>query len=125
MKDAIRRRGENISSFEVETEVCAHPAVKEAAAVAVASEHAEDEVLVAVSLAEGASLDPAELIHFLVPRMAHFMVPRYVRVVPELPKTPTQKVQKHLLRSDGITADTWDREAAGIRIRREKIGRVA
>ncbi len=125
MKDAIRRRGENISSFEVETEVCAHPAVKEAAAVAVASEHAEDEVLVAVSLAEGASLDPAELIHFLVPRMAHFMVPRYVRIVPELPKTPTQKVQKHLLRSEGITVDTWDREAAGIRVRREKIGRVA
>jgi crotonobetaine/carnitine-CoA ligase len=125
MKDAIRRRGENISSFEVETEVCAHPAVKEAAAVAVASEHAEDEVLIAVSLADGASLDPAELIHFLVPRMAHFMVPRYVRIVPELPKTPTQKVQKHLLRSDGITADTWDREKAGIRIRREKIGRVA
>lgn len=125
MKDAIRRRGENISSFEVETEVCAHPAVKEAAAVAVASEHAEDEVLVAVSLAEGASLDPAELIAFLVPRMAHFMVPRYVRIVPELPKTPTQKVQKHLLRSEGITADTWDREAAGIRIKREKIGRVA
>ncbi len=93
--------------------------------MAVASEHAEDEVLVAVSLADGVSLDPAELIHFLVPRMAHFMVPRYVRIVPELPKTPTQKVQKHLLRSDGITSDTWDREAAGIRIRREKIGRVA
>ncbi|HEX2888383.1 AMP-binding protein, partial [Vineibacter terrae] len=62
MKDAIRRRGENISSFEVETEVCAHPAIKEAAAVAVASEFAEDEVLVAVSLADGATLDPADLI---------------------------------------------------------------
>ncbi|TXL71834.1 ATP-dependent acyl-CoA ligase [Vineibacter terrae] len=122
MKDAIRRRGENISSFEVETEVCAHPAVKEAAAVAVASEFAEDEVLVAVSLAEGASLDPAELVRFLIPRMAHFMVPRYVRIVPELPKTPTQKVQKHMLRSDGITPDTFDREKAGIRVRREKIG---
>ncbi|TWS96178.1 AMP-binding protein [Reyranella sp. CPCC 100927] len=122
MKDAIRRRGENISSFEVETEVCAHPAVKEAAAVAVASEFAEDEVLVAVSLADGASLDPAALIQFLIPRMAHFMVPRYVRIVPELPKTPTQKVQKHLLRSDGITRDTFDREQAGIRIKREKIG---
>jgi crotonobetaine/carnitine-CoA ligase len=122
MKDAIRRRGENISSFEVETEVCAHPAVKEAAAVAVASELSEDEVLVAVSLAEGAALDPAELIHFLIPRMAHFMVPRYVRIVPELPKTPTQKVQKHLLRSAGVTADTFDREAAGIKVRRQKIG---
>jgi crotonobetaine/carnitine-CoA ligase len=122
MKDAIRRRGENISSFEVETEVCAHPAVKEAAAVAVPSELSEDEVLVAVSLADGATLDPAELIRFLIPRMAHFMVPRFVRIVPELPKTPTQKVQKHTLRSDGVTPDTFDREKAGIRIRREKIG---
>ena len=67
MKDAIRRRGENISSFEVEAEVCAHPAVKEAAAVAVPSEHGEDEVLVAISLAPGAELDPADLIGFLIP----------------------------------------------------------
>jgi carnitine-CoA ligase len=122
IKDAIRRRGENVSSFEVETEVCAHPSVKEAAAVAVPSEHAEDEVLVAVSLVEGASLDPAELIHCLLPRMAHFMVPRYVRVVAELPKTPTQKVQKHLVRAEGVTADTWDRAAAGIEVKRERIG---
>jgi len=122
LKDTIRRRGENISSYEVETEICAHPAIKEAAAVAVASEHAEDEVLVAVSLAPGASLDPAQLMEFLRPRMAHFMIPRYVRVVEDLPKTPTQKVQKNLLRADGITPDTWDREKAGIRIRREKIG---
>jgi crotonobetaine/carnitine-CoA ligase len=122
MKDAIRRRGENISSFEVETEVCAHPAVKEAAAVAVPSELAEDEVLVAVSLAEGASLDPRDLIEFLVPRMAHFMVPRYIRIVRELPKTPTQKVQKHLIRSEGVTPDTWDRDKAGIRVKRERIG---
>jgi crotonobetaine/carnitine-CoA ligase len=121
MKDAIRRRGENISSFEVETEVCAHPAVKEAAAVAVPSELAEDEVLVVVSPAEGQAIDPEELVRFLIPRMAHFMVPRYVRVVPELPKTPTQKVQKHMLRSEGVTADTWDREKAGLRLRRERL----
>ncbi len=122
MKDAIRRRGENISSFEVEAEVCAHPAVREAAAVAVASDVSEDEVLVAVSLAEGATLDPAGLIRFLIPRMAHFMVPRYVRIVPELPRTPTQKVQKHLLRSEGVTPDTFDREKAGIHLKRERIG---
>jgi carnitine-CoA ligase len=54
--------------------------------------------------------------------MAHFMVPRYVRVVDELPKTPTQKVQKHLLRTEGVTADTWDRAAAGIQVKRERIG---
>ncbi len=125
MKDAIRRRGENISSFEVETEVCAHPAVKEAAAVAVPSEDAEDEVLIAVSLAEGMKLDPAELIEFLIPRMAHFMVPRFVRIVAQLPKTPTQKVQKHLIRAEGVTGDTWDRVRAGIRLKRERIGVTA
>ncbi len=55
--------------------------------------------------------------------MAHFMLPRYIRAVAELPKTPTQKVQKHLLKSDGVTPDTWDREAAGILVARDKIGR--
>lgn len=121
MKDAIRRRGENISSFEVEAEICAHPAIREAAAVAVASEVAEDEVLVAVSLGANQCLDPAELIAFLRPRMAHFMIPRYVRILDDLPKTPTQKVQKHLLRTAGVTADTWDRETAGIVVKREKL----
>ncbi len=121
MKDAIRRRGENISSFEVESEVIAHPAVREAAAVAVPSEIAEDEVLVAVSLGEGRALDPVELIDFLRGRMAHFMIPRYVRIMTELPKTPTQKVQKHLIRKEGVTPDTWDREAAGVVVRRERL----
>lgn len=69
----------------------------------------------------GQPLDPKELIDYLIPRMAHFMVPRYVRIVPELPKTPTQKVQKHLIRADGVTADTWDREKAGIVIRRQRL----
>jgi crotonobetaine/carnitine-CoA ligase len=76
-----------------------------------------------VSLADGAELDPVELLQFLRPRMAHFMVPRYVRVIAELPKTPTQKVQKHLLRSEGVTADTWDRAMAGIEVKRERIGK--
>jgi crotonobetaine/carnitine-CoA ligase len=121
LKDAIRRRGENISSFEVEAEVNAHPAVREAAVVGVPSEFGEDDVLAIVAPVDGRQIDPAELLQFLVPRMAHFMVPRYVRVMPELPKTPTQKVQKNLLREAGITADTWDREAAGIHVRRERL----
>jgi crotonobetaine/carnitine-CoA ligase len=87
----------------------------------VPSEFAEEEVLAVVSLVEGASIDPAELIEFLTPRMAHFMVPRFIRIVPDLPKTPTQKVQKHLLRSAGITEDTWDREKAGIRLKRQRL----
>lgn len=121
-KDSIRRRGENVSSFEVEREVCLHPAVREAAAVAVPSEYGEDEILVAVSPAEGQALDPADLLEFLLPRMAHFMVPRYLRILDDLPKTPTRKVEKYLIRRAGITEDTWDREAAGIKVRREKLG---
>lgn len=120
-KDAIRRRGENVSSFEVESEVLAHPAVAEAAAVAVPSELSEDEILVAVSLVEGQSLEWEDLVEFLVPRMAHFMVPRYFRRLPQLPKTPTQKIEKYLIRQEGCTRDTWDREAAGIRIRRDRL----
>jgi len=122
MKDAIRRRGENISSFEVEAEVVAYPAVREAAAYAVPSELGEDEVMIAVAPVEGAVVDQKALIEFLAERMAYFMIPRYVRVLDELPKTPSAKVTKHVLRDQGVTEDTWDREAHQIRFRREKLG---
>ncbi len=122
IKDAIRRRGENISSFEVEAEIVRFPAVREAAAVAVPSELGEDEVLAIVAPAPGHTIDPAALLEFLRERLAYFMIPRYVRVLPELPKTPSAKVLKADLRRQGITADTWDREQAGIVIRRDKIG---
>ena len=122
-KDAIRRRGENISSFEVEAEVVAWPAVREAAAYGVPSEYGEDEVMVSVAPVAGQEIDREALVQFLSERMAYFMVPRYLRILPELPKTPTAKVQKHLLRDQGITADTWDREAAGLRLKREQLAR--
>jgi carnitine-CoA ligase len=118
LKDSIRRRGENISSMEVEAEICAHPAVREAAVIAVPSEYSEDEVMAVVAPVPGTSLDPAELIDFLRPRLAYFAVPRYIRIVEELPKTPTAKVQKVPLRQEGLVAGTWDREAAGIRVER-------
>lgn len=121
IKDAIRRRGENISSMEVEADVCLHPAIREAAAVAVKSEMSEDEVLVAISFAPGRSVELPDLIEFLKPRMSHFMIPRYFRIMEDLPRTPTQKVQKHIIRSEGVTPDTWDREQAGIIIKREKL----
>ena len=119
VKDAIRRRGENISSFEVEADVCRHPAVREAAAIAVPSEYSEDEVMVIVAPVPGQVIDHRELAEFLIDSMPYFMVPRYVRVLEELPKTPSAKVMKTELRSEGITPDTWDREAAGLRVRRE------
>ena len=120
IKDAIRRRGENISSFEVEADVVAHADVRECAAIGVPSEVGEDEVMVVVAPVEGREIDPAGLIAFLEGRMAYFMVPRYVRVLPELPKTPSNKVMKAELRGEGITPDTWDREAAGIRLKSER-----
>lgn len=122
LKDSIRRRGENISSVQVESDVGAHPAIREVAAYPVPSEHGESEVMVAVSFIEGRQVSPENLIAFLIPRMPYFAVPRFIRVMDDLPKTPTQKIQKHLLKQDGISEDTFDRERAGIRIRREKIG---
>jgi crotonobetaine/carnitine-CoA ligase len=121
MKDAIRRRGENISSFEVEAEVLAHPDVRECAALAVPAEIGEDDVLVVISPVPGAVVDPAALIRFLTDRLAYFMIPRYVRTLVDLPKTPSSKVLKAELRAAGVTADTWDRERAGIVIRRDRI----
>jgi len=122
LKDTIRRRGENVSSMEVEAEIQAHPAVLAAAAVGIDSEYGEEEILVCLTTKPGAALDPAELVAFLGPRMAHFMTPRYVRVMEALPLTPTNKVLKPLLRTEGVTADTWDREAAGITVKKERFG---
>ncbi len=112
LRDSIRRRGENISSLEVETQVNLHPSVLESAAFPVESEHTEDEVMVAVVVRDGMTLDPADLVRFLEPRMPRFMVPRYVALLEALPKTPTGKIQKFELRKAGVTPLTWDREAA-------------
>jgi crotonobetaine/carnitine-CoA ligase len=120
VKDYIRRRGENVSSMEVEKHVCDHPGIREAAAIGVkAGEGAssEDEILI-VCVAEGAAPDPVALTHWLAERIPYFMVPRYIRFVEALPKTPTERVQKVALREVGVTADTFDREAAGITIAR-------
>ncbi|MCY1279938.1 Crotonobetaine/carnitine--CoA ligase [compost metagenome] len=122
LKDALRRRGENISSFEVESAILSHPAVREVAVVGVPSEIAEDEVLAVLALAPGQELSPEQLIDFLRPRLADFMVPRYLRILPELPRTPTHKVLKHELRAQGVTLDTWDRERAGVQVKRERLG---
>lgn len=121
MKDAIRRRGENISSFEVEAEIAAHPSVYEVAVIPVPSELTEDEVMCVVAPVPGKRIDPHALLQFLEARLAHFMLPRYIRVVDSLPRTPTQKLMKHVLRADGITPDTWDREKAGIKVHRQQL----
>jgi crotonobetaine/carnitine-CoA ligase len=117
-KDAIRRRGENISSYEVEKVINSHPAVMESAAVAVKSELGEDEVMVCLSLRAGKEVTPVELIGYCEEQMAYFMIPRYLRFMEELPKTPTQRIRKVQLREEGVTPDTWDREKAGYKLKR-------
>lgn len=118
LKDAIRRRGENISSYEVEQVLLSHPAVELAAVFPVKSELAEDEVMAAIVVRAGAQLDPVELMRHCEPRLAYFAVPRYVDVVERLPATESGKVQKFKLRERGVTATTWDRQAAGVVLRR-------
>ena len=117
IKDSIRRRGENISSFEVERAVHAHDTVAECAAYAVPSDFTEDEVMIAV-VPSGEKVDARAIFEFSIETIPRFAVPRYLRVVDALPKTPSQRVRKFLLREEGVTADTFDREALGLRLRR-------
>ena len=119
-KDAIRRRGENVSSFEVEQIILMCPQVLEVAAFAVASEHSEDEVMVSVVLRDGQRFSELELTRHCTENMAYFMVPRYIEFVAELPKTMTEKVEKFKLRANAERrlAALWDREKAGIVLKR-------
>lgn len=115
LADCIRRRGENISSMEVEIQLNAHPAVLECAVFGVPSEYTEEDVMATLVVKQGEGLELAELIVFLEPRLPKFMVPRYVDIIDALPKTPTGKIQKADLRARGVTPTTWDREADKIR----------
>ncbi|MCY1542586.1 Crotonobetaine/carnitine--CoA ligase [compost metagenome] len=108
IKDAIRRRGENISSFEVEQVLLSHPGVASCAVYPVRSELAEDEVMAALVARDGAVIDPAELARFCEGRLPYFAVPRYIDLVLDLPRTENGKVQKFKLRERGVGPQTWD-----------------
>jgi carnitine-CoA ligase len=110
MKDAIRRRGENISSYEVEQVLLSHPDVAAAAAFPVRSELAEDEVMAAIVPRDGHLLIPAALSEYCKGRMPAFAIPRFIEFLTALPMTENGKVQKFRLRERGVTAATWDRE---------------
>ncbi len=113
IKDCIRRRGENISSFEVEAALGKLPGVAEVAAFAVPAgggEGTEDEVMLAIVAHPGATLDPAEIAAKADAVLPAFASPRFVEIVTSLPKTPTERVQKNKLRQRGVTAATWDRK---------------
>ena len=118
LKDSIRRRGENISSFEVERILNGHESVAESAVVPVPSEMGEDEVKAFVVLKPGKQASAEELFRYAGANMAYFMVPRFIELREELPRTPTMKVKKADLRAEGNGTGTWDCEAAGLRVTR-------
>jgi crotonobetaine/carnitine-CoA ligase len=113
VKDSLRRRGENVSSVEVEQTVMRHPAVLEAAAVGVPSELGEDDILVVVTLQSGEAVEHSELLDFCSARMPYFCVPRYLEILDEIPKNVIGRVRKDVLRNRGLGASAWDREAHG------------
>ena len=121
MGDTLRRRGENISTYEVEQPILEHPAVQKVAVVGekAAEEGGEDEVKAWIVFEEGRSATPAELIEWSNDRMPYFMIPRYLEFVDELPTTENEKVQKAKLREWGNSADTWDREASDVTITKD------
>jgi len=120
-KDSIRRRAENISSYEIEMVLTSHSAIRECAAIAVKSDipGGEDEVKVCVAVEAGRSLSPQDLVAWAEDRMPYFAVPRYVEFMDILPKTPTEKVEKAALRERGVNENTWDREKAGFKLKEE------
>ncbi len=117
-KDYLRRRGENISSFEMERTVIAHVAIADVAVHAVPSPQGEDEVKVTAVLVDGAQLSEEELCRWTAERVPYFAIPRYVEFRPDLPRNPVGRVLKYELRDDGVTPTTWDREAAGVTFER-------
>ncbi|MCB1691092.1 MAG: AMP-binding protein [Halioglobus sp.] len=119
-KDAVRYKGRNISTFEVELAARRHPAIADCAAFGIPSEElaSEQEIMLDVILKPGQTLQALELAQFINDNAPYFFVPRYIQFVDSLPYTPTNKVQKFRLRQRGVTATTWDARAAGFRAER-------
>jgi len=120
LKDSIRRRGENISAAEVERELLAHPAISEAAVVGV-QVAVEQEVMAFLVARPGEEPAPEDLIALTTERLPYYAVPRYLEFVDELPRTEALRADKQALRERGVSKASWDREAAGIKLRRERL----
>jgi carnitine-CoA ligase len=113
--DYLRRRGENISSFEVERILMGHGALADVAVHAVPSELTEDDLKITATLADGADLTEEALFRWCIDELPYFALPRYIEFRAELPRSPVGRVLKRELRAEGPTGATWDAEAAGIR----------
>ena len=112
--DYLRRRGENISSFEVERILMSHGALADVTVHAVFSELTEDDLKITATVKEGASVTEEELFRWCIDQLPYFALPRYIEFRAELPRSPVGRVLKRELRDEGVTASTWDVEAAGI-----------
>jgi crotonobetaine/carnitine-CoA ligase len=108
--DSMRRRGENVSAYEVEKVILKNPKVQECAVYGVPCELTEDEIMASVTLVSGEHLPPAELRAFLQDKLAKYAVPRYIRIVDDFPRTETFRIKKHELKELGVTPDTYDAE---------------
>ena len=112
--DYLRRRGENIASFEVERILMGHGALADVAVHAVPSDVTEDDLKVTATLKQGATLTEAELFLWCVDQLPYFALPRYIEFREELPRSPVGRVLKRELRAEGATPTTWDLETSGI-----------
>jgi carnitine-CoA ligase len=119
-KDALRRRGENVSSLELEAAILAHSGVAAVAVCAVASPLGEDDIKACIVAAPDAALEPAELFDFCRRTLPYFAIPRYVEVRDALPTNALGRVMKHVLRSEGLPRGTWDFEALGLTVARDE-----
>jgi crotonobetaine/carnitine-CoA ligase len=119
-KASMRRRGENISAWEIESVANQHPKVLESAAHAVPSELGEDEIKVVVVLKPGQTATPEEVLDFCRGKMANYAIPRYVEFRDSLPKTGTHRIEYSVLKKEGITDRTWDREAVGYIVSKDR-----
>ncbi|PXV71665.1 AMP-binding protein [Sinimarinibacterium flocculans] len=117
-KDYLRRRGENISSFEMETTFRAHPAVEDVAVHAVPSDVTEDDVKVTAILKAGSTITEDELCRWSIERLPYFAVPRFIEFRSQLPRNPVGRVLKYQLRDEGVTPQTWDREKSDIKLQK-------
>jgi crotonobetaine/carnitine-CoA ligase len=118
LKESIRRRGENISAWEVEQALLTHASVLDAAAFGVDSDLGDEEVMATLVLREGEQVAPEDLLRHLDGRLAYFAIPRYIEFLPRLPLTENGKIKRVELRQRGVTAATWDREKAGYKVAR-------
>ncbi len=119
-KDMIRRRGENVSSFELEAAIRQHPAIANVAAFAVPSPMGEDDIKICVQYNDNEETNPSALFEFLAERIPYFAIPKYVEIVPALPINANGRVMKHLLREAGAREQDWDFEKLGLTLDKQK-----